>query len=466
MASLKKNKSRRTDGGTIGMVSPLSRVLELYGYQKKWVQDPSRFKLYEKSRQIGISFAAALELVLDCLEHKTTWVVLSRGERQSEEFMEHVKAHAGALKAALDLGDTPFWCENEKIEVKQLRVTFPNGSRIIGLPANPDTARGFSGNLVLDEFAFHKDARKIWKACFPIVSRAGRKLRVISTHNGKDSFFYELASGSASGETPWSKHRTDIYQAVADGCPQDIEELRAAINDPDAWQEEFECIPLDTVSNWLGNDLITRAELNLYVADADVISWDGPAFKPEEGDWFLGGDIGRKRDLTVLYLIQRVAGVSWTRRIERLRRKTFNEQWARIQFCMTEYPVNRAGLDATGLGMQLAEQAVMKFGSRAEAVTFTPAVKENLAVTLKRRFEDGLLRIPADRDLRADLRAVKKFLTTAGNVRFDAERSDAGHADHFWALALAEHAASGPAQKIEYRPVGDKRPSAELRANY
>ena len=32
--------------------------------------------------------------------------------------------------------------------------------------ANPDTARGFSANVFLDEFAFHKDSREIWKALF------------------------------------------------------------------------------------------------------------------------------------------------------------------------------------------------------------------------------------------------------------------------------------------------------------
>ena len=38
--------------------------------------------------------------------------------------------------------------------------------------------------------------------------------------------------------------------------------------------------------------------------------------------------------------------------------------------------------------------------------------------------------------------------TAAGNVRYLADRDDAGHADRFWALALALHAgssASGPA---------------------
>ena len=56
--------------------------------------------------------------------------------------------------------------------------------------------------------------------------------------------------------------------------------------------------------------------------------------------------------------------------------------------------------------------------------------------------EDRRLRIPHDGKIRADLRSVTKQVTGAGNIRFTAERTRDGHADRFWALALAIHAAS------------------------
>ena len=80
-----------------------------------------------------------------------------------------------------------------------MEVFFPhNGSRIIGLPANPDTARGYSGNIVLDEFAFHGDAHKIYAACFPIITR-GYSIEVISTPNGTAGKFYEIAKQAGLG---------------------------------------------------------------------------------------------------------------------------------------------------------------------------------------------------------------------------------------------------------------------------
>ncbi len=42
--------------------------------------------------------------------------------------------------------------------------------------------------------------------------------------------------------------------------------------------------------------------------------------------------------------------------------------------------------------------------------------------------------------------AVRKVQTVAGNPRFDADRSELGHADEFWAHALALHAAEDGAQ--------------------
>ncbi|STZ02834.1 terminase large subunit domain-containing protein [Moraxella equi] len=125
------------------------------------------------------------------------------------------------------------------------------------MPANPDTARGFSANVFLDEFAFHADSRTIWKALFPVIS-AGFKLRVVSTPNGKGNKFYELMTNL--NNKAWSRHITDIYTAVAYGLPRDIDELKEGLNDDDAWQQEYELKWLDEASAWLSYDLIDSVE--------------------------------------------------------------------------------------------------------------------------------------------------------------------------------------------------------------
>ena len=56
---------------------------------------------------------------------------------------------------------------------------------------------------------------------------------------------------------------------------------------------------------------------------------------------------------------------------------------------------------------------------------------------------------------------VRDVITSLFSVRFDAERSDAGHADHFWALALALHAAEKPLLSTEFLSSGVARAYAQ-----
>jgi phage FluMu gp28-like protein len=119
---------------------------------------------------------------------------------------------------------------------------------------------------------------------------------------------------------------------------------------------------------------------------------------------------------------------------------------------------DRTCIDNTGLGIGWVDDAQDKFGeSRVEGVTFTGPVKEALAYPLRGSMEDRTMRIPYDPKIRADLRQVTKQVTPSGNIRFTAERTVDGHADHFWALALAKQAASSPSAPIEFMSSGQAR---------
>lgn len=123
---------------------------------------------------------------------------------------------------------------------------------------------------------------------------------------------------------------------------------------------------------------------------------------------------------------------------------------------------DRICIDSTGLGIGWADDAQDKFGEhRVEAVNFSSQVKEALAYPLKGAMEDRKLRIPDDPVIRSDLRKIQKVTTAAGNIRFIAESTPDGHADRFWALALAIHAASDPSAPIEYQSDGPRAAVSE-----
>jgi phage FluMu gp28-like protein len=410
---------------------------DLLPYQRAWIRDKSRFKIGLWSRQTGKSFALTLEAALHAAEHRgSTWVLLSAGERQSRELAEKTKAHLDAMRRVATLMESRFFEGGES--VTQLEIRLPNLSRLIFLPANPRTARGYTGNVVLDEFAFHQDSEAIWAAMYPIITRRpDLKIRVMSTPGGPRGKFWELWE---KGGPVWSRHKVTIYDAVAQGLPVDPEELRAGLADDFIWQQEYLCEFLSAEEAFLPWSLILEAE-----AREDP---RGP-WNPDQA--YLGVDVGRHRDLTVFVVLERVGDVYWVRLLEALHRAPFAQQEARLHALLPQ--VRRACLDATGLGEMLAENARRAFGYRVEPVKFTPEVKADLAQRLRLFFEDRRVRIPEDRALREDLHSVRRIVTPSGNVRYDAERSERGHADRFWALALALHAAENPRGPVEYKSV-------------
>ena len=414
----------------------------LHPYQSRWLVDQSRFKIGMFARQTGKTFTTTLECVQDVLAAeamglRSRWVILSRGERQALEAMnEGVKLHLKAIGQAFK--DLEYDFPAEGSTVRAAEVALPGGSRITALPANPDTARGFSANVFLDEFAFHKDSRAIWKALFPVVSKPGLKLRITSTPNGKANKFYELWTAS---EQSWSRHRVDIHQAVAEGLDRDVAGLRSALGDEDAWRQEYELEFLDESSAWLSYDTIVACE------DAD-------AGKPElyqGGPCVIGNDIARRGDLWVAWVWERVGDVLWTREIVELRNASFAAQDATIALLMAKYNVERLVMDQTGMGEKPVEDAQRIYGYKVEGVVLASATRLNIATRAKQSFEDRKLRIPAGNPaIRADLHKLKRVTGDTGAPRLVADRDGDGHADRTWAAFLGIAGSSTEPAIIEF----------------
>ena len=399
---------------------------QLYKYQNAWINDASRFKIALKARQIGFTTGSCFEAIDLALEQKCKVLILSATERQSQEVIDKIQ---NILRVFKRVKRVSFPRENRS------EVMLPHGSRIISLPASPASVRSYSGHVFLDEFAFHRDAKQIWRAMLPIIT-TGYKIRVLSTPAGKSGKFYDLwQNAEARG---FSRHRVDIYDAKRDGFPVNIDELKR-VTDPDDFAQEYECVFLDEVHSYFPMDLI------ISNISAEYDRWSGKTL----GSFYAGVDIGRKKDRTVIYLVEKLGDVFQTRKIIILEKKSFSAQKRVIRNVIKDYPLHRMCIDSTGLGMQLAEELQREFSTIVEPVSFTLKVKEELATYARMIFENRQIRIPDDQELIRDIHSIKKIVTVAGNVRFDADRNEHGHADRFWAMALALHAANKPGGKLE-----------------
>lgn len=433
-------------------------IIDWLPYQRAWIEDASRFKVGMMTRRGGKTFGSCGEIVKDCIDHeatgkKTRWTILSRSELTAKEAMEDgLKPLTRGFWAAYNVlaksgepefEEGAFYSQELDATYKTHEVRFPGGSRVTALSASPDAARGFGGNVLLDEFAFHRDSRAIWGAAFPVVARGGHKLRVISTPNGKGNKFYDLMTGE---DDTWSRHRVDIYEAVQQGLEVDIEEIRAGMNDEDKWAQEFELKWLDEASSWLDYDLISSCE-TARAGNPDLY---------QGGKVFVGVDIaGMGGDLFVIWIIEQVGERLVTREIIAKKRITFAEQEALLADVFDRYDVVRCTMDQTGMGEPVVERAMGRHGrTRVEGVKFNVTNKLEMATLLKEQMQDRVAEIPAgDPKLRADLHAIKAVTGLTGVRRLVADSDTDGHADRFWSFALAVTGAKAGSVEYNYRPV-------------
>lgn len=436
-------------------------------FQSRWITDRSRLKLMEKSRQIGISWSTAFasdERVAAQGARHDEWVS-SRDDIQARLFIEDCKLFARIMNmAAKDLGEVVIDAEKK---LSAYVLEFASGRRIHSMSSNPDAQAGKRGGRILDEFALHRDQRKMWAIAYPGITWGG-SLEIVSTHRGANSFFNGLIREAKEKGNPkkLSLHRVTLQDALdqgflyklqqalpADAEQQDMDEVeyfdfvKNGAADDESFDQEYMCIPADDDSKFIEYELITGCE---YMAG---MPWEREVDDRFAGRVFCGVDIGRKKDLTVLWVFELLGDVLYTRKVIALQNMRKSDQEAIL------YPwfgiADRTCIDATGLGIGWVDDAQDKFGEqRIEGVTFTGQTKEALAYPVKGAMEDRAMRIPDDPVIRADLRKVQKVTTAAGNIRFVAESTPDGHADRFWALALAKHAASDPAAPIEYESGG------------
>lgn len=427
------------DRATPPPVSPLSVLLP---YQSDWVADRSRFKIGMWARQTGKSFATAAEAVADCLARKTTWVTLSAGERQALEWMLKAREWANAYQVAVE--DYREIRDHAEALLKTAEITWPNGSRLIAIPANPDTARGYSANLTLDEFAFHEQPDAIWRAIYPSISnplKGELRIRVVSTPNGLGNKFSDLWHKSEG----WSKHEVNIHEAVRRGLPLDVDALRAGLSDPEGWAQEYECQFIDAAAVLLPYDLIARCESPDATATIAPEYWQTAGRAPR----FCGIDFARRRDLTVCWTVERVGDVLQTREVIELRGLDTAAQVAILRPRLAR--AARVCLDYTGPGVGFGDLLAREFGEyrpdghtygRVELLTFTNPVKVDLFSKLRMAFDAIRLRVPPTREIREDLHSMQRVSLAGGGVTYRAPHTVDGHADRCTALALALRAAS------------------------
>lgn len=478
--------TRRKTGKTLGgMFLP---------YQVDWINDDAPRKLGDKSRRTGWTYCEAYDCV--ALRYRKTgrramdYWFSSADESAAQEFIDYCRFFARDLFGVVA---DQFVEQVEDSETKRLGTAFcirtPSGHKIVAMSSNPRRFRSKGGDVCLDEIAFHDDARGMYTAASPVTTWGG-SLRMFSTPNGEGSEFNRfvqicrkvlialgynpdkprecpLTFGQINEQarrlklTPYfSYHRVTIEDAIEQGIVELINRTRGTnwtreeflqdckdkSLDWTAFLQEYMCIASADASAWLSYALIESCESEEAAQPgAGLIGYKG-------GPCYIGVDFARDRDRSVVWVLEAVGDVLWTRQIEYLDNLPTPDQADKLAAILRSVQFNACEMDMTGNGLGLFEYTRKAFGPRVHGVNFASSVKaspldeksasvpvtESIATALKTRMEDRMIRLPWNcTEVRDDLHKPKRMFTATGRVTFVATRDKQGHADRFWALSLA-----------------------------
>ena len=154
------------------------------------------------TRQWGKSLISAVKAVYQAYTRPESLVlVASPSARQSGEFLRKA---AGMVRK---LGIRPVGDGDNEIS-----LLLPNGSRIVGLPGNDGTVRGFSAVSLLMVDEASRVSEEMYKALRPMLAVGNGDLWLMSTPYGRRGFFFDTWE---HGGPEWHK----VTVTAAD-CPR------------------------------------------------------------------------------------------------------------------------------------------------------------------------------------------------------------------------------------------------------
>lgn len=449
----------------------------MLGYQRRVVDElfaGTAVIAIDKSRRIGLTWGVAAYAVLKASSAmeaggQNVWY-MGYDKDMTLEFIEVCAMWARAFNlVAGDIEEEEVLDEETGKPIKSFSIRLASGYRITGLASVPRALRGKQGIVIIDEAAFHADVNEVIKSAMALLIWGGQVI-IISTHDGIANPFNLLLADLDSGKRKGTRITIPFRDAIADGLyervalvaktkgqivkPKDewIADVYASYGD-DA-EEELDCIPK------VGSGALISLE--------DIAACE--AEETGSGDYYMGGlcyigrDVARRCDGQIQYCMELVGDVLWQRDTYEEYGQTFAHQDAFFNRLFEIRRIAAAWVDQGGMGEKVVEDQRLLHGSRVHGELLVGPNRNDIALSLKARFQERRIRIRRDAKTRADLMAIKKIGSeVSGGIRIVNDSSV--HADRFWAYGLASRAADLPMLSYDgYRSLGQSAPSGGWQA--
>ncbi len=418
-------------------------------YQLAFMRERSRFRWVTKSRQVGFSFAFALEALGRChLRDNHTGIFVSYNLEDAKEKIHIARQVYESLPLAF---------QKRLVVDSKTELAFESNSshrRLSRIISNPSKApRGKRGDIVLDELAHYINDRDVYRGSTALILRGKGQLTGCSTPLGRRGVFWEIATEELRRyphhwrqEVPWWLCRflsLDVKGAAVEAPAMSTEERVARFGRPSII-EQYDSLALEDFQQELEKNFVDESyaffpyDLILpNTSDELQLAEDIDELPMPRGRIVAGYDVGRTRDRSELALFEDVDGHHTCRLQRSFVQTPFNEQEAYLRRLLNVLPVARLSIDHSGIGMNLAENLARDY-PQVVAEDFTNTNKERWATDFKIALQRRQVVLPRLRDLTSQIHSIKKRVLPSGKVTFDSERTArGGHADKFWAIALA-----------------------------
>ena len=363
----------------------------------------------------------------------------------------------------------------------KMQLEFANGSRIVSMfmPRGKGPA-----DVYLDEFAFNKRAREIYKAAIFMTLRGGQ-LFVGSTPLSSAGMFWEIVTNAQNKfslyhrlNVPWW-HCTALCKDVPRAKLEaplmtthervyafGTEELISIFESTylDDFCQECELKPQDDEQSFFPMELLFRC------VDPDEnygFYKDFEEFRKNlRGIPYAGFDVGRRKNPSVLAILELLGDKYYLRMLIPMHKMGFDEQKFQLTEALRILPIPRMCIDETGIGMNLAEDLQKYYPHIVVPVNFAGSVdaraaeikaqsigdkdkkakvtvKERLMTNVKIAMERGNFVMNQDRDTIKEFHSIKRETSAGGTMVYAVEKNEQHHADRAWAIALG---------MFEYKP--------------
>lgn len=453
--------------------------------QERYFLANSRLNLIKKTRQGGMSFAAAAKALARAVLFGRSQNIISVKREEAQNKLSYVRAIMQMAKFNWDIRI------KSDSESKIVFYTKKFGDvRIISHSAS--STRGNVGDVIADE-AWHYPVvkwRPIWNGinAMGIRSEIKGSVDIISSPSFADHPVEALYSRAEKAfkhltcslyDFPWWHFKQfckDVNTAkmLVDGVEYArtitrqerlqkfgkdniLSQYELYIGDEEDFGVEFETMSYGMFSDFISQEMIDAISEdinfreykfvnNLNTYDINDIMMH---LSPETEQYVVGIDIGRKRDTTETAIFAVTNdNVVELRALISIKNVSHTQQFELIFGITDKLYDSRAlkhiGLDYTGMGIMAGDMIVEKYGdSIAKPITFSSNTKDRMASNLKHNIVQRIIRLPVGHNrITAHLRSIQKHnqLTQMANPKPNISytcTSKEHNGDIFWSFACA-----------------------------